>query len=140
MALPGGLFGMQQRREDNSESSENSSQTATGKDSQFGKQTNQYQPPHGYGYLPSQQPFPGPPLFYQHSPLNMTHSSQPTTSASEGYPGYGPPWQGYDLHQGGYGGSQMFPPPQIPGQGSSSAGAQRLPPGPPETHPVNPPT
>jgi hypothetical protein len=70
----------------------------------------------------------------------MTHSSQPTTSASQGYPGYGPPWQGYDLHQGAYGGSQMFPPPQIPGQGSSSAGAPRLLPGPPENHPLNPPT
>jgi hypothetical protein len=39
----------------------------------------------------------------------MTHSSQPTPSASHGYPWYGPPWPGYDLHQGGYGRSQMFP-------------------------------
>jgi len=140
MAHPGGLFGTQQLLQDNSESSENSSPTATGKDSPFGKQTNQYQPPHGYGYLPSQQPFPGAPQFYQHSPFNMTHSSQPTTSARQGYQSYGPPWQGYDLHQGGYDESHMFPPPQIPGQRPSSPGAPRVPPGPPENHPVNQPT
>jgi len=70
----------------------------------------------------------------------MTHSSQPTTSASQGYPCYGPPWQGYDLHQGGYSGSQMFPPPHIPGQGPSSPGAPKVPPGQPENHPVNWPT
>jgi len=137
MARPGGLFGTQQRREDNSESSENSSHTATGKDSPFGKQTYQYQPPHGYGYPLSQQPFPGAPQFYQHSPFNMTYSSHPTTSARQGYQHYGPPWQEYNLHQGGYGGSQMFPPPQIPGRGPSSPGAPRVPPGPPENHPVN---
>jgi len=140
MACSGGRFSTQQRHEDNSESSENSSRTATGKDIPFGKQTNQYQPPHGYSYPPSQQPFPGAAQFYQHSPFNMTPSSQPTTSARQGYQSYGPPWQGYDLHQGGYGGSQMFPPPQIPGQGLSSPGAPRVPPGPPENHPVNQPT
>jgi len=139
MARPGGLVSRQQRREDNSESLENSSRTATGKDSPFGKQTNQYQPPHGYGCPPSQQPFPGAPQFYQHSPFNMTHSSQATTRARQGYQSYGPPWQGYDLHQGGNVGSQMFPPPQIPGQGPSSRGAPRVPPGPPENHPVNQP-
>jgi len=139
-ACPGGLFGTQPRCEDNSESSENRSRTATGKDSRFGTQTNQYQPPHGYGYLASPQPFPDTPQFYQHSPFNMTHSSQPTTSARQAYPSYGPPWQGYDLHQGGYGGSQMFPPPPIPGQGPSSLGTQRVPPGLPENHPINRPT
>jgi len=70
----------------------------------------------------------------------MTHSSQPTTSASQGYPGYGPQWQGYDLHQGGYIGSQMFPPLQIPGERPSSPGAPRFPPGPRETPRVNRPT
>jgi len=70
----------------------------------------------------------------------MTHSSQPTSSTSHGYPGYGPPWQGYDLHQGGYGRSQIFPPPQCPGQGLSSPGAPRVPPGPPGNHRVNLPT
>jgi len=116
MARPDGLFSTQQRCEDNSDTLENSSRTATGKDSPFGKQTNQYQPPHGYGYPTSQQPFPGAPQLYQHSSFNMTHSSQPTTSARQGYQSYRPPWQGYDLHQGGYSGSQMFPPSQIPGQ------------------------
>ena len=71
----------------------------------------------------------------------MTHSSQPTSSASEGYPpSYRPPWQGYDLHQAGYGGSQMFPLSQVPGQGPSFPGSLRVPPGPPGNHPVNQPT
>ena len=67
----------------------------------------------------------------------MTHSSQPTRSARQGYPSYGPPWQGYDLHQGGYCRSQMFPPFQFPGQGPSSPGAPIVPPGPPGNHPLN---
>jgi len=90
MARPVGPFGMQQRPEDSSESSDNSSGTATGKDSPFGTQSNQCHLPHGYGYLPSQQPFPGTLQFYQQSPFNLTHSSQPTTSASQEYPSYGP--------------------------------------------------
>jgi len=137
---PGGQFSMERLCEVNTGTSGDSSRTATGKDSRFRKQTNQYQLPHGYCYPPSQQPFPGAPQFYQHLPFNMKHTSQPTTSASQGYTDYGPRWQGYDLHQGGYGGSQMFPPPQIPGGGRSSPGAPRVPPGPPENHPVNRPT
>jgi len=71
----------------------------------------------------------------------MTHSSQPTTSTSPGFPSYGPKWQGYDLHQGGYGKSKMYPPPQIPGQGLSSQGALKVPRGPPGNNPINwPPT
>ena len=70
----------------------------------------------------------------------MIHSSQPTSSASQGFRSYGPPWQGYDLHQGGYGGCQMFPPPWFPGQGPSSPGAPRVAPGRLENHPVNRPT
>jgi len=70
----------------------------------------------------------------------MTHSSQPTSSASQQYPSYGPPWQGYDRHQGGYGKSQMFPPLQFPGQGPSSPGAPRVPPRPLGIHPLNQPT
>ena len=54
MVCQGALFSTQQRHEDNSESLENSSWTPTGKDSWFGKQTNQYQPPRGYGHPPSQ--------------------------------------------------------------------------------------
>ena len=71
------------------------------------------------------------------SPFNMTQSSQPTISAGQGYPSDGPSGEGYDLQQSGYGGSQMFPPPQFQGQGRSSPGAQRVPLGPPENHAVN---
>jgi len=42
-------FGKEQYHEDNSESSDNSSRTATAKDSRFGKQTNPYHLQHGYG-------------------------------------------------------------------------------------------
>jgi len=140
MGPPGSLFGSQQRGDDSSKSPHKSSRHATRKDSQFGIHTNQYHPPQGYGYPPSQQLFQGAPQFYHQSSLNMTHSSQPTSSAIQAHPSYGPPWQGYDLHQGGYGGSQMFPPPQFPGQGPSPPGVRRVPPGPPWHHPVNQPT
>jgi hypothetical protein len=140
MAPPGCLFGLQQCCDNNSESPDKSSQPATRKDSQVGIHTKQYHRPQGYGYPLSQQRFPGAPQFYHQSPFNMTHSSQPTSSTSQGYPGYGPPWQGYDLHQGGYDGSQMIPPVQRPGQGPSSPGAPRVPPGPPGNHPLNLPT
>jgi len=57
----------------------------------------------------------------------MTHNSvQPTTSISQLYPSYGAQWQGYDLHQGGYGESQMFPRQQFPAQGLTSPGAPRV--------------
>jgi len=59
----------------------------------------------------------------------MTHSSQPTTSASRGYSSYVPQWQRYNLHQRRYGESQMFPRPQFSGQGPSSPCALRVPPG-----------
>jgi len=140
MAPPGGLFALQQRGDENSESPDKSSRHATRNDSQFGKHTNQCHPPQGYGYCPSQQPFPGAPHIYDRYPFNMTHSTLPTCSASQQYPSVAPPWQGYDLHQGGYGRSQMFPPPQFPGQGPSSPGAPRVPPGPPGNHPLNQPT
>jgi len=70
----------------------------------------------------------------------MTNSSQPTSSASQQYRSYGPQWQGYDLHQRGYGRSEMIPPAQFPGQGPSSLGAPRVPPVPPGIHPLNQPT
>jgi hypothetical protein len=137
----GGLFGSQQRRDDHSESPDNGTQPATGKDSRSGKHANQYEPPHGYGYPPSQQPFPGAPQFYHHSPFNMTHnSSQLTTSVSQRYPSSGPPWQRNNLHQGSYGKSQMVPQQQIQGRGPSSPGAPRVPPGPLGNNPVNRPT
>jgi len=140
IAPPCGLFGLQQRGDGNSELPDKSSRHAIRKDSQFGKDTNQYHPPQGYGYPPSQQPFPGAPQFHHQSPFNMTHSLQPTSSASQGYPSYRPPWQRYDLHQGGYGGPQMFPPPLFPAHGPASPGAPRVPPAPPENHPLNQPT
>jgi hypothetical protein len=77
---------MQQHVEDKSESSDNSSRTATGKDSRFGKETTEYHLPHGYGYQPSQQPLPDTPQLYQHPPFILTHRLQPTTRASEAYP------------------------------------------------------
>jgi hypothetical protein len=68
----------------------------------------------------------------------MTHnSSQPATSISQQYPSYGPPREGYDLHQGGYGECQMFPHQQLQGHGPSAAGAPRVPPGPAGNNPVN---
>ena len=71
-----------------------------------------------------------------------SHDTQfPTNnSISQQYPSYGPPWQGYDLHQGGHGESRMFPQQQFPGQGPSSPGAPRVPPGLPGNNPVNWPT
>jgi hypothetical protein len=77
---------------------------------------NHYHLPHGDGYPPSQQPFPGAPLFYQHFPFNMAHnSSQLTTSVSQQYPTFGQQWQGNGLNQGSFGESQMFPQQQFPG-------------------------
>jgi len=140
MAPPGGLFGSEQHGDANSESLDTSSRHATRKDSQLGKHSSQYHPPQGYGYPPPQQPSPGAPQFYHQFPFNMTHSLQPTSSASQQYRSYGPLWQGFDLHQGGYGGYQMFPPPQFPGHEPSSPGAPRVPPGPLGNHPLNQPT
>ena len=140
MALPGGIFRTQQQCQVNSESLENSSQTATGTDSWFGKQPNQYQPPHGYGYPPLQQRCPGAPQVYQHSPFHRTYSSESTTSAWQGYPSDGPPWQGCDLHEGGFVQSQMFPHRRFCGQWPSSPRTSGLHQGTPETHPVNRPT
>jgi hypothetical protein len=57
------------------------------------------------------QPFAGAPQFYYHSPFNMRHNClQPTPCATKAYPSYWPPWERYDLHQGGYGNSQMVTP------------------------------
>jgi hypothetical protein len=140
MAPPGDLFDLQQCGDDNSESPDKSSRHATRKDGQFGIYSNQYHLLQGYGYPPSQQPFPCTTQFHHQSPFNMTHSSQPASSTSQGYPSYGPPWQVYDLHQGGYDGSQMFPLLRFPGQGPSSPSALRVCPDPPGNHPVTQPT
>jgi hypothetical protein len=64
----------------------NGSRIATGKHSQSGKRTNQYDPPYQFGNSPSLQPFPCAPQYYDYSPFNMTHNSlQPTTSARQQY-------------------------------------------------------
>jgi len=141
MAPLGDLFSLEQRCDNNSGFSDNDSRNATGKDSQLVKHTNQYHPPHGYGYPLSQQLFPSAPPLYQHSPFNVTHSSlQPTTSISQRFPSYGPLWEGYHLHHGSYGESQMFSQQLFPGEGPSSPGALRVPPGPPWNNTVNRPT
>ena len=138
MMPPSGLFGLQQRGDDNSESLDESSQHATRRDGQVGKHTNHYHPPQGYGYPPSQQLFPDAAQFNHQSPFDMRHSSQPASRASQGYPPcYAPPWEGYDLHEGDYRGSKMFPSLQFPEQGPSSPGALRVPAGLPGNHPVN---
>jgi len=59
IAPPGGRFCLWHSYDNNSESSDNTQQTATGIVIWFGKSTNQYHPVHGYGNPPSQQPFPG---------------------------------------------------------------------------------
>jgi hypothetical protein len=140
MAPPGGLFGSQQRPDDNVGASENNGGNSPSKDTQFGKPTNQFHPPPGYSYLLSQPPFPDAPQFYHHAPFNMTPSSQPSTGATQGYQSYGPLWQAYDFPQGGYDGPQMFPPQQFTGHGPSSPGAPSEPPAPPQNNSVIRPT
>ena len=66
----------------------------------------------------------------------MTPSSQPSSGATQGYVSYGPPGQGYNFPQGGYGAPQMFPPQRFTGQGLSSPGAPRVPPALPGNIPV----
>jgi len=139
-APPRGTCGSQQCHDNLSGSLNNVLRTTTGKDSGSGKHTNQYRQLHGYGYPASQQPFPGAPQFYHHPPFYMTHnSSQPTTSISQQHPSYGPQLQGYDLHQGGYGESQMSPQQQLRRQGPLSPDAPRVPQGPPGYNPINQP-
>jgi len=120
--------------------SDNHAGNTPSKDTKFGQPPNQFHPPTGCSYLPSQPPFPGAPLFYHHAPLNMTPSSQPSSGTTQGYLSYGPSWQGYNFSQKSYGGPQMFPPQQFTGQGLSSPGAPRVPPAPPGNNPVIRPT
>jgi len=121
-----------------SASLDNSSQNTTGKDSRSGKDAHQYHPPHWYGYPPSQQPFPGALQIYLHSPFIIRNNSlQRTTSVSQRFLSYGPQWQGYDLHQGGYGGSKVIPPQEFTWQVPSSPGAPRVWPGALGSNPVN---
>jgi len=137
MAPPGGLFGSQQQRpDDNVGASDYNAGNTPNKDTQFGQPTNQFPPPLGYSYPPSQPPFRGAPQFYHRAPFNTTPSSQPSSCATQGYASYGQPWQAYDFPQGGYGGPQMFPPEEFSGQGPSSPGAPRVRPALPGNIPV----
>jgi len=140
MAPLGGLFDSQQHPDDNVGASDNNAGNIPNKDTQFGQPTNQFPPPSGYSYLPSQPLFPGAPQSYHPATFNMTPSSQPSSGATQGYQRYGPPWQGYDVPQGGYGGRQMFPPQQFTRQGPSSPGVPPVPPALPGSIPVIRPT
>jgi hypothetical protein len=92
MAPSSMLFGVQQRPDDNVGASDNNAGNTLSKDTQFGQPANLFHspplPPPGYSYSPSQPPFPGTAQFYHQAPLNMTPCLQPTSSATEGYPGY----------------------------------------------------
>jgi hypothetical protein len=70
----------------------------------------------------------------------MTPNSQPSTGSNQGDATYGPPWEGYNFPQGGYGGPQIFPTQQFPGQGPSSPGVPRMPAALPGNIPVIRPT
>jgi len=137
-APPGGPFGLQPCPDDSLESSDNSSCNASSKDHTFRKHTNQFYPPPVHGYSPSQSSFPGTSQFCHHSPFNMTPSVPARASASAGFPSYGPPWQEYKIPQGGYGGSQIIPPPQFTRQALSSPDALQLPPALPGNNPLIP--
>jgi len=131
MAPTSGLFGSQQRPDDNVGASDNNARNIPNKDTQFGQPTNQFSPPlpppPGYSYPPSQPPFPGAPQFYHQPPFNMTPSSLSSSGGTQGYPCYGPSWPAYNFPQGGYSGPQMFPPHQFTGHGPTSPGAPRVP-------------
>jgi hypothetical protein len=122
MTPPGALFGSQPRPDDNLGASDKNAGITLPKDIQFGLPPNQFPPPPGYSYPPSQLPFPGTPQFYYHAPFNMTPSSQPSSGATQGYASYRPPRKEYIFPQGGYSGPQMFPPQQFTGQGLPSSG------------------
>jgi hypothetical protein len=68
------------------------------------------------------------------------NSSQSTPSISQQFPTYGPLWQGYDLHQGVYGESQMVTPQQFQEQGPPYPGARRVLPELQGNSPINLPT
>jgi len=102
MAPLGGLFGSQQRPDDNVGASDNNAGNILSKDTRFGQPTDQFSPPLGYSYPPSQPPFPGTPQIHHSAPFNMTPSLQPRSGgAPQGYPSYGPSWQRYNFPQEG---------------------------------------
>jgi hypothetical protein len=95
MAPHGGLCGLQQGSDNNSESPDSSSRRAMRKDSHVGKYTNSYYPPYGNSYFPLQWLFPSALQLYHLSASNMSQSSQPTSSTRKGFLSYGPPCPGY---------------------------------------------
>jgi len=82
MAPPGGLFGSQQRPEDNVGASVNNAGNTPSKETQFRQPPNQIDPPPGYSYPPSQLQFPGAPQFSHPAPFNLTPSSQPISGGA----------------------------------------------------------
>jgi hypothetical protein len=141
MAPPGGQFGLQQCPDDNMTASDNNAGKTLSKDTPFGRPTNQYLPPPGYRYSPSQLRFPGTSKVYHPAQFNMTPCSQPSSGgAPQEDPSYGPSWQGYNFPQRGYGGPQMCSPQQFTEQRPSSPVALRVPPVLAGNIPVNCPT
>jgi len=136
MAPTGWLFRSQHRQVDNLAALDNTAGNTLSKDTQFGQLMNPIHSPLGYSDPPLQLPFPGDPQFYHHAHFNVTPSSQPSTTATQGYPSYGPSLQASDFTQGGYGGRQMFPPQEFRGHGRSAPGTPRVPPAPPRNNPV----
>jgi len=130
------VLGSEQHPDDNLGLLNNSSQTVIGKDSLFGQHTNEFHPPYEHGNPHSEEPFSSALQYYHHSPFNLTAGFQPRISASQGFPSYGPPWQGYNLDEDGYVGSQMFAPSNISEQGLSSPCAPPVPTGPRGNNPV----
>jgi len=110
MAPSGGLFGSQQRPDNNVGASNINAGSIPNKATPFGQSTIQFNPAPGCSLPPLQPPFRGAPQFYHPAPFNMTRSSQPSSGATQGYQSYGPWWQAYDFPQGCYGGPQMFRP------------------------------
>jgi hypothetical protein len=81
---PDGKYGLWQCSDEISGPLINRLLTTTGRVSWSGKHVNEYHPQHGYGYCPCQQPCPGVPLIYHHSPLILTDTvhNQPPVYAN----------------------------------------------------------
>jgi hypothetical protein len=109
MGPPRGLFGSQQRPEDNVGASDINAGNIRRKNSPFRQTPNRNPPQPWYGYLPSQGLFPSALHFYHPAPFDITLSSQPGSAATQEYLSYGPLWQGHNFPRGGYGGPEMFP-------------------------------
>jgi len=136
MGPPVRLFGSQQCPDNNVGASYNNAGNKPHKDTQFRQPTNQFPTSPGYSHPPSQPPFPCAPQVYHPALFNRTPSSKPSSGATQGYPSYRPPWQGYNFPEDGHGGPQMFLPQQFIRQVPSSPGAPQVPPAPPRNLPV----